>query len=88
VTWFAKLFAVIVFGMFEALPDSLQILFINGVIVEIAVYFGFGWVTTISLAMRLGAGDEPGNVLDFALLLFVGVTKVIYKIRLSKSEAW
>jgi len=81
---FWALLAGFILGIFEALPDFPQTLFINRVIVQIVVYFGFAWVVTILLAMLRDSGNELVSVLVFAFLIFVGVTKVIQKDPVSK----
>jgi hypothetical protein len=81
---FWTLLAGFILGIFEALPDFPQTLFVNRVIVQIVVYFGFAWIVTILLAMLRDAGNELVRVLVLAFLIFVGVTEVVQKDLVSK----
>jgi len=76
---FWALLAGFIFGIFESLPNFPQTVYINKVIVQIVVYFGFAWIFTILLAMLRDAGNELIQVLVLAFLIFVGVTEFIQK---------
>lgn len=76
---FWALLAGFILGLFEALPDFPQTLFVNRVIVSIAVYFGFAWVVTFLLTMLRDAGNDLIRILVLVFLVFVGVTEVIQK---------
>lgn len=67
-------FALSMLGSLSAFP---QVSFINRVIVQVIVYFGFAWIVIILLVLFRDAKNELAQILFAAFLIFLAIMKLL-----------
>jgi hypothetical protein len=81
---FLALFAGFILGIFEALPQIPQNVFINRLVVQIVLYFGFAWIVTILLVSLRDIGNGLIQMLILVSLLVFAFNQVFQPDAISK----